>query len=68
MAITKRTIIIVVLAVILFIAALVSLFMEKQAVMTELNEVLNGKQPEDNNKADIKPEENVGIGSETTKD
>jgi len=39
---TKRTIIIIIAAVALFAAAIVSLFIEKQTVVKDLNKYLNG--------------------------
>ena len=46
---SKRTIILIVLAVVLFIAAVFSLFFEKQAVETELDNLLNGRGTETTN-------------------
>lgn len=43
---SKRSIILAVLVVILFIAVLLSLFFEKQEAVDELQKYLNGEQPE----------------------
>jgi hypothetical protein len=61
---SKRTIIIAALAILLFIAALFSLFMEKQDVTNELNELLNPGDKE-NKEAKLKNENNGGAGPGT---
>lgn len=44
---SKRTIIIAVTALLLLIAAFVSLFLEKAAVNVEYQDLLNGKEPDE---------------------
>jgi hypothetical protein len=49
---SKRTILLAVLAVIMFVAAIFSLFFEKKETETELNDLLNGSRPGDTDTTD----------------
>lgn len=61
----RRTLILIILAVVLIVAAFISLLLEKKEVENELNEFLNGKQPDDTDKT-IQPGSGGGIEPETT--
>jgi capsular polysaccharide biosynthesis protein len=49
---TKRSVILAILAVVLFIAALFSLFFEKKQTESELQSILNGETDEDSGESD----------------
>ena len=57
---SKRTIILVVLAVVLFLAALGSLFFEKEAAVDELQKYLNGDPVDEKIETDEQPEASDG--------
>jgi len=61
---SKRSIILAVLVVVLFIATLASLFFEKQEAVNELQKYLNGEQPEET----IEPEETIKSDDEQQND
>ncbi|MGD0340270.1 MAG: hypothetical protein ABSA76_00980 [Bacteroidales bacterium] len=62
---TKRTLIIAAVALICLLAAFFSLFSEKQAVVSELNDLLNGKVPGKENEQVNKEADVPGAGTET---
>lgn len=65
---SKRTIIIAVIAVVLFIGALLSLLVEKNQVKAELDDLLNGKVPEESVEPEVTDKETAIPGNGTDKD